>query len=71
MTWIAGLILGFGLLQWSVEGGLVPRPSLSSQFYMSGETFFTLGYGDIVPQTLLGRFIGVVDPALVSASLPS
>jgi Ion channel len=61
--WIIGLILGFGLLFWTAQTGSgdVPRPSLGSQIYLSGVTFFTLGYGDVVPQTRLARVLSVLE----------
>jgi hypothetical protein len=42
--WISCLTLGFGLLLWAVQvdTGVVPRPTLGGQLYMSGVTFFTL-----------------------------
>jgi hypothetical protein len=61
--WMASLILGFGLLLWAahVDADTTPRPTLGSHLYMSGVTFFTVGYGDLVPQTRLGRFISVLE----------
>jgi len=40
LIWITGLILGFGLIQFSL---LEPRKSLLQALYVSGATFFTLG----------------------------
>ena len=50
--WAVGLIVGFALLHWSLgtlhsDGG--DRPASSRYLYFSGTTFFTLGYGDLVP----------------------
>jgi hypothetical protein len=61
--WIVGLMLGFGLLLWAIEigAGVTPPPSLADQLYMSGVTFFTLGYGDLVPHTGLGRVLTVLE----------
>jgi voltage-gated potassium channel Kch len=61
--WMVGLILGFGLLLWAahVNAGITPRSTLGSHLYMSGVTFFTVGYGDLVPQTRLGRLISVLE----------
>jgi len=47
-----GLIAGFGLLQYGIGGHkqLGNEPiTFARIMYHSGETFFTLGYGDIVP----------------------
>jgi hypothetical protein len=40
MTWLAGLVLGFGLVEYSLLG---PRISFWQGLYLSGATFFTLG----------------------------
>src|SRR5271167_3377735 len=50
--WAAGLIFGFALLQYGIGGHeqLSQEPlTFGRIIYHSGETFFTLGYGDIVP----------------------
>ena len=36
-------------------------PSFGTAFYASGVTFFTLGYGDIMPRTALARFVAVTE----------
>jgi hypothetical protein len=58
-VWAVGLILGFGVLQWALQGAT--RSPLTEQLYLSGVTFFTLGYGDIVPHTGAGRVLSVVE----------
>jgi hypothetical protein len=62
-VWIAGLVVGFALLLWAVErnADAMPGPSLGDRLYMSGTTFFTLGYGDIVPRTALARVLSVLE----------
>jgi hypothetical protein len=66
-TWVAGLILGFALLHWSLD---VPvrapeeEPTFWTHFYTSGVTFFTLGYGDVVPTTTFGRAFAVAEAGL-------
>ena len=61
--WISCLILGFGLLLWAAQvgSGVTPRPTLGAQLYMSGVTFFTLGYGDLVPGTRIARLLSVLE----------
>ena len=59
--WSVGLILGFGLLQWAAQAPGPEVSPLSEQLYLSGVTFFTLGYGDVVPHTGLARFLGVAE----------
>jgi len=61
-VWAVGLVFGFGLMQYgagsaiSVTGG---QPSFSTDLYLSGTTFFTLGLGDVVPRTSLARALVV------------
>ena len=63
-AWATTLIIGFGVLEWAVQpvakppGGMSP---LHEQLYLSGVTFFTLGYGDVVPHSGIGRFASVVE----------
>lgn len=59
ILWAVALITGFGLLEWSTQRARAAP--LADQFYMSGVTFFTLGYGDVVPQTALARLIAVIE----------
>jgi hypothetical protein len=59
-VWVAALIIGFGVLEWSVQpAGSVA--SLRDELYMSGVTFFTLGYGDIVPHSGAARLVAVLE----------
>ena len=56
--WASGLVLSFGLIYWAFQAN--PRSSpLFEQVYMSGVTFFTLGYGDVVPHTTAARTVAV------------
>ena len=58
MLWATGLIIGFALVHWA-SGSMIKTPegtvSLTTYLYLSGTTFFTLGMGDVVPNTTLGR----------------
>jgi Ion channel len=58
-VWAVGLILSFGVLQWALQ--TAAQSPLTEQLYFSGVTFFTLGYGDIVPHTGAGRALSVVE----------
>ncbi len=65
--WALGLILGFALLQYGagehVASGNQPI-TFGLLLYHSGETFFTLGYGDVTPSSSLSRFLAVVEAGL-------
>src|SRR5262245_24645423 len=63
-VWAVGLVCSFALVLW----GLQPRlpatagsPTFGTLLYLSGETFFTLGYGDVAPLDATGRFVTVVE----------
>src|SRR6185436_2167172 len=65
--WASGLVIGFGLLIWGSGtplGGPDPHPGLGSTLYLSGETFFTIGFGDLAPRAGLGRFLAVLEGAM-------
>lgn len=57
--WAVCLIAGFTLIH--LGAGTRPGASLSDYAYMSGETLFTLGYGDITPVTRFGRALAVAE----------
>ena len=70
--WAMGLILGFGLIQYGIGG----HEQLSGEsltfgkiLYHSGETFFTLGYGDIVPTSRAARALSVFEAGMGFAFL--
>ena len=64
--WTTALVGGFGLMHWAVQGVASNRPlsPLSEQIYLSGATFFTLGYGDVTPHSGLSRFLAVAESGL-------
>jgi hypothetical protein len=65
--WVLGLIIGFALFRWSldipVRAGNEPA-TFDIHLYFSGVTFFTVGYGDLVPTTRFGRVLAVVEAGL-------
>jgi hypothetical protein len=70
--WAFGLIFGFAVLQF----GLGDHFRLGNDpitfrllLYHSGETFFTLGYGDIVPTTGAARALAVLESGMGFAFL--
>jgi hypothetical protein len=65
--WALGLIFGFACVQY----GLGEHVSLGNEkitfgkvLYLSGETFFTLGYGDITPNNAAARALAVMESGL-------
>ena len=64
ISWAVALILGFGLLEWVSQpppGTPDASSPLAEQLYMSGVTFFTLGYGDVLPHSGVARFLAVLE----------
>ncbi|MBA4019433.1 MAG: two pore domain potassium channel family protein [Pirellula sp.] len=72
-VWAAGLIAGFALLHWSLNTALVfpdiDERGVVDYFYFSGTTFFTLGYGDIVPVGVVGRMLSIAEAGIGFAFL--
>ena len=70
--WAIGLIFGFALLQFGlgehVRLGNEPI-TIGILLYHSGETFFTLGYGDITPTSPLARTLAVMEAGMGFAFL--
>ncbi len=67
MLWAAGLIFGFALLQYGAgEHFRVSGEDMTFGLlvYHSGETFFTLGYGDIIPSSSVARALSVIESGL-------
>jgi hypothetical protein len=65
-VWAVTLIVGFAVVHWSLATPLFTAShydehSFGTYLYMSGVTFFTLGYGDVAPTAALGRFIAVAE----------
>ncbi len=70
--WAASLIFGFALLQYGMGGHeQLGHETLTfgAIIYHSGETFFTLGYGDIVPTSPLARALSVLEAGMGFAFL--
>src|SRR5437867_9039077 len=67
VLWAASLVLGFGVLQWSLGTTIhTPEepPSLGTYLYLSGTTFFTLGLGDVAPRGPLARGLTVLESGI-------
>ncbi len=67
--WASALIVAFALIEWSLQAPAPPggaasggaASAFSEQLYMSGVTFFTLGYGDVVPHSAGARLVAVFE----------
>ena len=65
--WAATLIFGFALMQYGAgeHFQLSGEPiTFGRLLYHSGETFFTLGYGDIVPTSPFARLLAVLEAGM-------
>lgn len=64
-SWVVGLIAGFAFLHWSLGSPLQKPTGTNAQLpellYYSSITFFTIGFGDLVPVNGLGRFLAVLE----------
>ena len=63
-VWAIGLILSFGMMQYGAGSAVnltALTPSLYTDIYLSGTTFFTLGLGDVVPRSGIARFLVVAE----------
>ncbi len=70
--WAAELILGFAMIQYGIGGHeqlCGERLTFGKILYHSGETFFTLGYGDIVPTSGPARVLSVLEAGMGFAFL--
>src|SRR5580692_6350623 len=70
--WATTLILGFALVQFGIgEHEQLSREPITfgRLVYHSGQTFFTLGYGDILPTSPLARGLSVVEAGMGFAFL--
>jgi len=70
--WAFGLILGFALVQYGIGGHeqlSQERLTFGRILYHSGETFFTLGYGDILPTSGAARALSVIESGMGFAFL--
>jgi hypothetical protein len=61
LVWAACLITAFGALYWALGGESENLHVLLQKLYFSGVTFFTLGYGDYVPQGTGSKVVSVLE----------
>ncbi|HWZ81016.1 MAG TPA: potassium channel family protein [Terriglobales bacterium] len=70
--WLVGLIVGFAFVQLGLGehlNGAGTNISFGTLLYHSGETFFTLGYGDITPNNTAARTLAVMEAGMGFAFL--
>jgi hypothetical protein len=70
--WAIGLIFGFACVQYGLGEHLQlanERITFGKLIYHSGETFFTLGYGDITPNNAAARALAVMEAGMGFAFL--
>ena len=70
--WALGLIFGFACVQYGLGAHLSAaneKITFGKIVYLSGETFFTLGYGDITPSNFTARALAVMEAGLGFAFL--
>lgn len=66
-TWVGGMIFGFALIHFGLHSplhGFEGPPNFDAYLYLSGTTFFTLGYGDITPAGWIGRISAVAESGM-------
>jgi len=70
--WACGLIFGFALVQYGLGEHVQlvgEKITFGKLIYHSGETFFTLGYGDITPNNTAARALAVMESGMGFAFL--
>jgi hypothetical protein len=66
-TWASGMFAAFAVLQWALNSPLKTSDGaggFGTYLYMSGTTFFTLGFGDVTPEGQMGRALAVIEAGL-------
>jgi hypothetical protein len=62
--WALILVVGFAVLEWAVGAAVRPpdqQHDFGTDLYFSGTTFVTLGLGDVVPDSGIGRALTVIE----------
>src|SRR5512140_3199011 len=59
--------MGFALIEWGAGSSVKApeaHPGFWTDLYMSGVTFFTLGFGDVTPVSALSRIVDVAEAGM-------
>lgn len=68
VVWAAALVFGFALILFSLRmpfsDPLHPHAGFASDIYLSGTTIFTLGLGDVKPDSTAGRMMLVLESGM-------
>jgi Ion channel len=70
--WAVGLIFGFACVQYGLGEHVTlgnEKITFGKVLYLSGQTFFTLGYGDITPSNAAARALAVLEAGMGFAFL--
>ena len=68
-AWAASLVAAFALLQTGSALNVPGGGAFTDHLYLSGETFFTLGLGDVTPVSRVGRVLVVIEAGIGFAFL--
>jgi len=68
-VWAASLVTAFAVLQTGTALNVRGGGSFADHLYLSGETFFTLGLGDVTPASPAGRVLVVIEAGIGFAFL--
>ena len=68
IIWVFGLVVGFALLHDAlttpINGPPGEQTGFFTYFYLSGVTFFTVGYGDVTAASTVGRLLTVIEAGM-------
>lgn len=62
-SWMAALVLGYGLILDALREQLRPPADHETAFYLSAISLLTVGFGDVVPVSGLSRTVVVIEAA--------
>jgi hypothetical protein len=67
LLWALGLITAFALMHWSQRAVVSDLPGdgqFFDDFYLSGTSLFTLGFGDVLPHNQVSRLLSVAEAGI-------